>query len=187
MPNSNHASFSTYSSRTSDSSQGTSTSTLFPPPPLPTSAPPANGGPIEAANNVINKRGDKEASLFMICLTLSRRLGTVPGFAEILREEEEAADEDTDPVTLLWRTFRKGYPLMTIYNALDPDVRLEVDKSKVSEKKREQAATYKFLSACINQLKFPSEECFVISDLYGDDTTGFVKVRYFAGPAHRVA
>ncbi|EKG13041.1 hypothetical protein MPH_09861 [Macrophomina phaseolina MS6] len=175
MPNSNHASFSTYSSRTSDSSQGTSTSTLFPAPPLPTSAP-ANGGPIEAANNVLNKRGDKEASLFMICLTLSRRLRTVPGFADILRAEEEAADEDTDPVTLLWRTFRKGYPLMDIYNALDPDVRLEVDEKKVSEKNREKTAAYKFLSACINQLKFPSEECFVISDLYGDDTTGFVKV-----------
>ncbi|GME44008.1 hypothetical protein GTA08_BOTSDO11807 [Neofusicoccum parvum] len=175
MPNSNHASFSTYSSRTSDSSQGTSTSTLFPAPPLPTSAP-ANGGPVEAANNVLNKRGDKEASLFMICLTLSRRLRTVPGFAEILREEEEAADQDTDPVTLLWRTFRKGYPLITIYNALEPEVRLDGDQGNVKADKKPQLATYKFLSACMKQLKFASEECFVLSDLYGDDTTGFVKV-----------
>lgn len=175
MPNSNHASFSTYSSRTSDSSQGTSTSTLFPAPPLPTSAP-ANGGPVEAANNVLNKRGDKEASLFMICLTLSRRLRTVPGFAEILREEEEAADQDTDPVTLLWRTFRKGYPLIIIYNALEPEVRLDGDQGNVKADKKPQLATYKFLSACMKQLKFASEECFVLSDLYGDDTTGFVKV-----------
>ncbi|KAK8237614.1 Pleckstrin homology domain-containing protein [Phyllosticta capitalensis] len=178
MPNSNHASFSTFSSRASDSSQGTSASTLFaaqPPPPLPSHGP-LNGGPVEAANNVLNKRGDKEASLFVICQNLSRRLRNVPGFEEVLLEEERSADEDTDPVTLLWRTFRRGYPLMIIYNALEPPVKLEVDKNKVSEKKREQAATYKFLSACINQLKFPSEDCFVISDLYSDDTTGFVKV-----------
>ncbi|KAF2137564.1 uncharacterized protein K452DRAFT_301766 [Aplosporella prunicola CBS 121167] len=175
MPNSNHASFSTFSSRASDSSQGTSASTLFPQPPIPTSTP-VNGGPVVGAENVINKRGDKEQSLFMICLNLRRRLKNVPDFEQTLLEEEEFADEDTDPVTLLWRTFRRGYPLMTIYNALEPEVRLEVDKNKVSEKKREQAATYKFLSACINQLKFPAEDCFVISDLYGDDTTGFVKV-----------
>lgn len=66
---------------------------------------------------------------------------------------------------------------MTIYNALNPKVRLEVDESRVAEKKRGQAATFKFLQACMAELKFPATECFIITDLYGDDTTGFVKVR----------
>jgi len=103
-------------------------------------------------------------------------LRCLPDFEQILSEEEEDADDDTDPVTLLWRTLRRGYPLLALYNALDPAVRLEVDPTKVATKNRGKAATSKFLQACVNVLKFPSEECFIITDLYGDDTTGFVKV-----------
>lgn len=183
MPNSTSsvAHFSTYSQpsslRSSDSTQATSQSTLFNPPPLPTGTPPVNGAPVLADNNVLNKRADKEASLFQICLNLRKRLTGLPGLADLLIQEEEESDEDTDIVTLLWRTFRQGYPLMAIYNALQPRMPLTIDESKVNEKKRGQAATFKFLQACVSELKFPTEECFIITDLYGDDTTGFVKVR----------
>ena len=183
-PMSSNGHFSTYSQpsslRSSDSTQtqNTSQSTLFNAPPLPTGTPPVNGGgPVVADNNVLNKRADKEASLFQTSMKLRRRLKGVPGLEEILVQEEEESDEDTDVVTLLWRTFRRGYPLMAIYNALQPRVPLTIDESKINEKKRGQAATFKFLHACVNELKFPTEECFIITDLYGDDTTGFVKVR----------
>lgn len=126
---------------------------------------------------MLNKRADKEASLFQICLNLRRRLSGVPSLEVLLVQEEEESDEDTDIVTLLWRIFRQGYSLMAIYNALQPRVPLTIDETKVNEKKRGQAATAKFLQACVNELKFPTEECFIIGDLYGDDTTGFVKVR----------
>lgn len=188
MPSQSHqghssAHYSTYSalsSRSSDSTQGTSQSTLFPspPPPLPTLVP-VSGAPVEATNSVLNKRAEKETSLFQICLNLLQRLRPLPDFDQILAEEEQEADDDTDPVTLLWRTLRRGYPLLALYNALEPPVRLEVDPTKVAEKNRGKAATSKFLQACITVLKFPSEECFIITDLYGDDTTGFVKVRRF--------
>jgi cell division control protein 24 len=185
MQNANHqsqysqSSQSSFSIRSSNSTATTVTaaSTLFSSPVYgasPFSPPP--GGPIEAADSVLNKRGDKEASLFQICLNLCNRLRMVPGFEHYLDMEEQAADEDTDPVTVLWRTFRRGYPLMAIYNALKPRTRLEIDETKVTEKKRPQAATFKFLQACLTELKFPAEECFIITDLYGDDTTGFVKV-----------
>jgi len=164
------------SSRSSSSTQATSVSTLTgPTPPYPTSTP-ANGAPIEASNNVLNRRGDKETSLFQICLNLRLRLRKVPEFEQFLLEEEREADEDTDPVTLLWRTFRRGYPLLSLYNALSPERRIEIDNSRVNEKKRGQAATFKFLQACLSELRFPVEECFIITDLYNDDTTGFVKV-----------
>ena len=67
---------------------------------------------------------------------------------------------------------------MDIYNALQPRVLLTIDETKLNlnEKKRSQAATFKFLHACVNELKFPTDELFIITDLYGDDTTGFVKV-----------
>ncbi|KAF2642561.1 hypothetical protein P280DRAFT_488853 [Massarina eburnea CBS 473.64] len=176
---SQHSSYSHSSFRDTQSTQATSTSTLFnaPPPGFPST--PVNGGPVEAANNVLNKRADKETSLFQRCLQLQGRLRAIPGFERWLMEEENKADSDDDPVTLLWRTFRRGFPLLDIYNALNPRVRLTVDDSKMTEgnaKKFEKMATYKFLQACIQELEFPPEERPIIGDLYGDDTTGFVKV-----------
>lgn len=183
---SQYSSYSHSSARDTQSSQGTSTSTLFAgqPPVFPpaTSTPtptPVNGGPVEASNNVLNKRADKDTSLFQRCLNLQQRLRAIPGFERWMVEEEDKADDDADPVTLLWRTFRRGYPLMDVYNALGPKAPLVVDDSKknaANEKKFEKMAAYKFIQACVGELRFPSEECFIISDLYGDDTTGFVKV-----------
>ncbi|OAG12303.1 uncharacterized protein CC84DRAFT_1183010 [Paraphaeosphaeria sporulosa] len=175
---SQHSSYSHSTHRDTQSTAATSTSTLFTTPPT-FPGTPVNGGPVEAADNVLNKRADKESSLFHSGLQLQLRLRAIPGFERWISEEENKADDDADPVTLLWRTFRRGFPLMDIYNALGPKVRLAVDTSKMTEsttKKFEKMAAYKFLQACIGELKFPPEECFMIGDLYGDDTTGFVKV-----------
>ncbi len=160
------------SSRSSDSTQGTQSS-LFPPALTPSSS---SLGQVEASDNVLNKKGDKETSLYQICLSLKERLRAVPNFEQQMLEEVDSADEDVDPVTLLWRTFRRGYPLLILYNALNPVVRLEIDSSRIGEANRGKAATLKFLGACIDILKFPGEECFFVTDLFGDDTTGFVKV-----------
>ncbi|KAF2704439.1 hypothetical protein K504DRAFT_449452 [Pleomassaria siparia CBS 279.74] len=175
---SQYSSYSHSTARDTQSTQGTTTSTLFaqPPPAFPTSTP-VNGGPVEASNNVLNKRADKDTSLFQRCLNLQMRLRLIPDFNRWLDEEEINADEDADPVTLLWRCFRKGYPLMEVYNALGPKVRIAVDEVLIKRpEKRAQVAAYKFIQACVGELRFPSEECFILSDLYGDDTTGFVKV-----------
>ncbi|KAJ9632171.1 Guanine nucleotide exchange factor for Cdc42p [Taxawa tesnikishii (nom. ined.)] len=151
-------------SRSSDTTQGTTHSTLFgtgvpgtpamPPTPLPT---PANGGRVEASNNIMNTVADKDNSLFQICLTLKKRLTAVPGYEGFMDYEENNADEDVDPVTLLWRVFRKGKPLVYLYNTLMPDKPIDMDNVKMAN-------------------EFNVEDCFIIYDLYGDDTTGFVKV-----------
>ncbi|GAB7350434.1 hypothetical protein MBLNU459_g1042t1 [Dothideomycetes sp. NU459] len=170
------------SSRSSDTTQGTSASTLFPPP-LPTSTP--TNGNIEPTNNVMNKIADKETSLFQICMVLRQRLIAVPGFDTFLHDEEAAAvlddqgaaaDHDVDIVTLLWRTFRRGRPLCALYDTLRPDQPISVDVSKYNPAKQGKALTSSFLRYCINELQFSVEDCFIIYDLYGDDTTGFVKV-----------
>lgn len=142
--------------------------------PLPVMATATNGD-VTATDNVMNTVADASSSLFQICVTLRQRLQGVPGFSESLLEEEEDADDDTDPVTLLWRTFRRGYPLMLLYNALRPDQPLSMP-ANVREEKKGKACTFKFIQACITDLKFAQEDCFIITDLYGDDTTGFVKV-----------
>ncbi|KAH7383369.1 Pleckstrin homology domain-containing protein [Pyrenochaeta sp. MPI-SDFR-AT-0127] len=175
--------YSTYShstARDTQSSHATTTSTLFgnPPPVFPT-ATPVNGGPIEASDNVLNKRADKDTSLFQRCLTLQMRLRAIHGFDRWMAEEVNKADDDADPVTLLWRTFRRGYPLMELYNALGPRTLLSIPDSNTDEKslkKNEKKATYKFIQSCVAELGIPQESCFILADLYGDDTTGFVKV-----------
>jgi len=168
------------SSRSSGGTDTTSHSTLFPPPPL-----PANGrkvgmaGPnsdmVMPTDHIMNTMADGSSSLFQICVGLRQRLAGVSELNEVLEEEEEEADEDTDPVTLLWRTFRKGTPLMELYNALRPATPLNLPDT-VKEEKKAKAATFKFLQACIKDLQIPSDELFIVTDLYGDDTTGFVKV-----------
>lgn len=160
------------SPRTSDTTQGTSHSTLFSPPPLPSDTP---SGPVLATDNIMNSVATQNSSLFQICRTLIQRLEAVPSFAVILRDEEADCDEDTDPVTLLWRTFRRGYPLLNLYNALQPAQPIELGAG-VRENQRGKASCFKFLQACVNELRFPAEETFIVTDLYGDDTTGFVKV-----------
>jgi cell division control protein 24 len=166
--------------RSSDSTQATSASTLFNPPPLPTPTP---SSVLPFGNeSVLNVRGEKEKSLFQQSLSLRSRLNAFPGFEDALREEEMEIGEDADPVTIMWRFFRRGYPLMELYNALNPRVRLEVDPNKVAEKKRGQAATFKFIHACMKELNI--SECFMVTDLYGDDTTGFVKVGLVAWFQH---
>ncbi|KAH8730717.1 Pleckstrin homology domain-containing protein [Phaeosphaeriaceae sp. PMI808] len=179
---SQYSSYSHSSTRDTQSTQHTSASTLFNQPPSypPT---PVNGAPIEASDNVLNKRADKDTSLFQRCLSLQMRLRLIPGFSEWMVEEERQADanadDDVDPVTLLWRTFRKGYPLMELYNALEPRTLLSIPSSKTDEKslkKNQKMATYKFIQSCVSELAIPQENCFILADLYGDDTTGFVKV-----------
>lgn len=134
-----------------------------------------SGVPI-AEDNIINRRGGE--SIYQSCVNLKRRLSEVPSFEPFL---QEMADEDrergnTDPVSSLWNCLRAGYPLLSIYNASGPDEELIVDPVKVAEAKRPKAATFKFLQACLQDLAFPQQDCFLITDLYGESTTGFIKV-----------
>ncbi|KAF4179838.1 hypothetical protein CNMCM8927_000568 [Aspergillus lentulus] len=135
----------------------------------------SNGGPV-AEDNIINRRGGE--SIYQSCVNLKKRLAEVPNFEPHLREMEEEDEKlgNTDPVASLWNCLRNGYPLLTIYNASDPPELLEIDPSKVPEAKRPKAATFKFLQASLQELAFPQQDCFLITDLYGDSTTGFIKV-----------
>lgn len=151
---------------------------LFPPLP-PTMPPPQTPDLPKPELSIMNRRAGADSSLYQICMNLRSRLATVPGFeghiAEMAEEEAETGDS-IDPVTLMWNSLRRGYPLMTVYNALRPVKPLDVDVSRIKEKDLGKAATFKFLQACLTELKFLPSECFLITDLYGEDTTGFVKV-----------
>ena len=128
---------------------------------------------------LVNQKAGSYSSLYQSCVTLRRRLSEVPGFTPFLEDmalEEQDDENETDIVTIMWNMLRQGYPLMTLYNALRPRVPLTVDQASYGESKIAKAATFKFLSGCMQELRFPVGECFLISDLYGKDTAGFLKV-----------
>jgi len=162
------------SSSTSLSSM-TSSTTLVP-----------NGGPVQATNNIINQRADASRSLYQICVNLRQRLALVPGFdAHLNDSDDEDEGEDMDPVSSLWRCLRKGTPLLTIYSAIKPEDPLQID-GNLKPDRRPKVAAFKFVQACLQDLKLPPGECFTLSDLFGDDTTGFVKVNAFGFLCYRI-
>jgi len=138
--------------------------------------PPANGQ-VVATSNIINQKADASRSLYQICMSLKQRLAQVPDFDVHMQalQDLEMQMQDGGIVEALWSLLRRGDPLLVVYNSLQPPSPLKVDDG-VNEAKRAKMATFKFIRACLEDLKIPSAECFVISDLQGTDTTGFVKV-----------
>lgn len=133
-----------------------------------------DAAPMLDRNNIINVREGE--SLYQICIKLRRRLSGVPGFQPYLEDMEHREEEGSDPVSSLWQCFRTGLPLLTIYNASQPEEgELKVKQSQVPEKIGKEAA-YLFTKACNQQMKIPTTEIFTITDLFSDNTTGFVKV-----------
>ncbi|KAA8575480.1 hypothetical protein MFRU_002g00620 [Monilinia fructicola] len=163
----------TTSSTTSLSSSSTSASLV--PAPL---AMPVQGGNVIATNNIINQRADASRSLYQICVNLRQRLAQVPGFNGhfVDSDDEDEVEEDMDPVSSLWRCLRKGTPLVTLYNTLQPAEPLPLPDDRMAEPKKSKMATFKFVEACMKDLQIPPGDVFALSDLFGDDTTGFVKV-----------
>ncbi|KAF7953980.1 uncharacterized protein EAE97_001378 [Botrytis byssoidea] len=152
-----------------------STSATLVPAPL---AMPVQGGNVIATNNIINQRADASRSLYQICVNLRQRLAQVPGFNGhfVDSDDEDEAEEDMDPVSSLWRCLRKGTPLVTLYNTLQPAEPLPLPDNKMAEPKKSKMAAFKFVEACMKDLQIPPGDVFALSDLFGDDTTGFVKV-----------
>ncbi|KAL2142354.1 hypothetical protein VTI28DRAFT_1246 [Corynascus sepedonium] len=142
-----------------------------------TTAP--SNGQVVATSNIINQRADASRSLYQICVSLKQRLAKVPGFEPYMEElEQMAADPDEGgPVESLWKLLRTGYPLLTIYNSLQPDTPLQVQEGHaMSQAKRSKIAILRFVEACKSKLMLPTTEVFIITDLAGNDTSGFVKV-----------
>lgn len=140
-------------------------------------------GQVIATNNIINQKADASRSLYQICVALKQRLRLVPGFEPYMQELEEkelANGPGGGPVEGLWSILRQGLPLVAVYNATDPDDRLEIPNVPSAEK-RAKMAIGKFVQGCSHSLKIPSQDMFIISDLLGEDTTGFVKVREILG------
>ncbi|KAK9414805.1 putative Pleckstrin-like protein [Seiridium unicorne] len=136
-----------------------------------------DNGPVMATGNIINQKADASRSLYQICASLKQRLQLVPGFEQYQQELDElTAKSDGGPVDALWNLLRTGHPLLTVFNSLQPERPLNVGGVPGSEAKVSKIAVFRFVEACLQQLNMKSGECFVINDLMGNDTTGFVRV-----------
>ncbi|KAI9484052.1 MAG: hypothetical protein EXX96DRAFT_560649 [Benjaminiella poitrasii] len=112
-------------------------------------------------------------SLYHICRSVLDRLSAVEGMTNILDGETTTAD----PLSKLTLICRQGFPLCTLYNALKPAKPLSVESDpNLNARNSCKANVYHFIVACRQELLFPEEDMFTISDLYQDDTNGFVKV-----------
>ncbi|WFD29535.1 Guanine nucleotide exchange factor for Cdc42p [Malassezia sp. CBS 17886] len=146
----------------------------------------APGAPIPA-NSIANRTAAPRSGLYQSCLALRDRLWCVPGFGEAFLEPRTGADEPParaggalyDPVTLLWQCFRLGTPLCALYNHLAPQLVPAMPLSaeaNLSNANACKALVMRFLIALKEKLGWDSDDIFTVSQLYLNDTNGFVKV-----------
>lgn len=120
------------------------------------------------------------AGLYQICVALRERLWCVPGFgAAFLEPASPGMLPQYDPVTQLWQCFRLGTPLCVLFNALAPEYARELPLSvegNLSSANACKALVMRFLIALKDQLGWAPEDTFTVTQLYVNDTNGFVRV-----------
>ncbi|KAG0375824.1 hypothetical protein BGX24_008618 [Mortierella sp. AD032] len=124
-------------------------------------------------------------SLYQSCLNLIERLAGVPDFEQYLdpdllhhlQADSAWASTPNDPVTQLWILFRLGTPLACILNGLRPHQQLNIHSAELSLANVNACKewVFHFIVACLQDFKFEKENVFTISELYHDNTNGFVK------------
>lgn len=155
--------------------------------------------PNPTGSNTLNRPAQASQSLYPLCLDLLERLYCVEGFEQYLSQGQSNMPNNSsivgtptsetgpnsiirnDPVTLLWQTFRLGYPLCVLFNALKSQKELSIEETKpgTNKIKASKMNVYHFLVACREELQLKPEQIFTITQLYQDDTNGFVKVCSF--------
>ncbi|KAL0081424.1 hypothetical protein F4703DRAFT_1739757 [Phycomyces blakesleeanus] len=117
-------------------------------------------------------------SLYHTCLSVLDRLALVNGFQQFLDSPVQKTQLlNTDPVTKLWNLCQLGTPLYTLFNALDPKEPLTLEYNhNLNQANNAKAIVYHFLVSCRKELDFAEEDLFGITDIFLDDTNGFVKV-----------
>ncbi|GAA5794928.1 hypothetical protein HPULCUR_000276 [Helicostylum pulchrum] len=142
----------------------------------------------------ITNKPSNGTSLYHLCRSVLDRLSLVEGMQYYLDYEiltpcsssvmssesgstTNSNSSSNDPLTKLWELCRRGTPLATLFNALNPAEPLKLNFNQPQQMTNECKKTvYHFIVACRNQLSFKEEQVFTLSDVYKDNTNGFVKV-----------
>ncbi|KAI9286560.1 hypothetical protein BC943DRAFT_320941 [Umbelopsis sp. AD052] len=143
-------------------------------------------------NSITNKPAS--SSLYHTCRSVLDRLSDVPGFDFYLDMENlpplnltspTTSEPSTptlgansgDPLSKLWQIARQGSSLCLLFNTLKPETPLKINQDPgLNTVNVCKASVYHFLVACKKELEFSESDLFTITDLYSNDTNGFVKV-----------
>ena len=124
----------------------------------------------------------QQVSLYQQCFILTEQLYSIQGIERYLFPggvpEKSSA---LDPISTLWHAFRLGYPLVKLVYLIkeSPAPSFDVEASLApgnGYSNNCKKAIYHFLVTCKTDLMIPEDELFKISELYKDDTNGFVQV-----------
>ncbi len=136
--------------------------------------------------SITNKQATGKASIYHTCRSVLNALTFVKGFEIYLQDVsiDDGLPNSNDPLTKLWHICRQGSSLCYLYNTLRPDEPIMTEKNTAknnSATNKSKALVYHFIIACRDQLGFAEETLFTLSDLYQNDTNGFVKVLFSSG------
>ncbi|GAA5990443.1 hypothetical protein JCM10908_007375 [Rhodotorula pacifica] len=154
-----------------------------------------------ATNSALNKTASASSSIYQRCTALRERLYRVPDFRDRFVEDTEqslaaiaststsaappaafgstAPDSpmQTDPVSQVLSVLRLGASLCFVFNRLGHAHQLDVNpQATLSNLKACQRGAAHFIMACKQDLQWPEQDLFAVSELYGQDTNGVVKV-----------
>ncbi|CAO3698847.1 unnamed protein product [Rhizopus stolonifer] len=136
-------------------------------PPIDTSFTPLMNLPSPSITN----KPSNGTSLYHTCRSVLEKLAAVPDMQTHIN-----AEEPNDPLNRLWTICRRGLPLVTLFNALNPNDSLSL-KPVCTQLNDRKKCVYHFIVACRNELELKEEDLFTLSDVYKDNTNGFVKVK----------
>lgn len=177
--------------------------------PLMDRMPSTFGDTPVATNSALNKVASASSSIYQNCRTVRDRLLRVPDFEQRFFAVVASADvaqhgsyggsasplnpggwgEDsglpvphqTDPVSQVLSVLRLGSSLCYLFNQLGNAHQLDVNpQATLSNLKACQRGAAHFIMACKQDLKWPESDLFAVNELYGKDTNGVVKVRFFS-------
>ena len=118
-------------------------------------------------------------SIYHDCVEAELELSqlTQCGFKILIIRERLSAPPTADPLSILIAVFRHGGPLLLLLKEVDrADGLLQYPWDADLSPNTSKLAVVQFVEACVSRLGFQSSECFTVTDLFGDDTTGHVKV-----------
>ncbi|CDH50181.1 related to cdc24-gtp gdp exchange factor forcdc42p [Lichtheimia corymbifera JMRC:FSU:9682] len=114
------------------------------------------------------------SSLYHTCRSVLDGMAAVPGLLPYL-DNETTTQQHNDPLSKLWSICRQGSNLCLLFNTLRSDTPIKLQQNDGTSMKP-KACVYHFIIACRDHLKLPEDQLFTVTDLYQDDTNGFVKV-----------
>ncbi|KAI7894005.1 uncharacterized protein EV154DRAFT_499888 [Mucor mucedo] len=134
-----------------------------------------------ANDSITNKQATGKASIYHTCRSVLNALTFVEGFEVFFSDSNQdnslTLPHSNDPLTKLWHICRQGNSLCFLYNILKPEQPImTANKNNNSAANKSKACVYHFIIACRDQLLFSEDSLFTVTELYQNDTNGFVKV-----------